>query len=98
MFTCLPGEADKALVGAAQAAVQCNERFGDSLDPKHAALCVQRFISQCPSMKCGTCGYRAEGKCRLHGHDAQSGDTCKNYRHEFVVVDEFAGELGIITE
>jgi len=98
-FTCKPGEADKALVGAAQAAVWCNERFGDNLDPKHAMQCVQRFIAQCPHMKCGTCGWRSEetGKCGLHNISVGAGDRCDHYRHEFKVVDDCTLNGGIIT-
>jgi len=89
-FTCRPGEADKALVGAAHAAELCNQRFGDNLDPKHAMACVKRFIEQCPHMKCRTCGWKnAEtGKCNLHGHSAADGGTCPQYKHVFNVVDD----------
>lgn len=89
-FTCLPGEADKALIGAAQAAVQCNERFGDNIDPAHATMCVRQFMRNVPSMKCRSCGWKDKrtGKCNFHGHDAQDGGTCPKFLHVFKVDDD----------
>lgn len=97
-FTCRPGEADKALVGAGAAAETCNERFGDNMDPKHAIACVKQFFSECPAMKCRTCGYRNKetGKCNMHGHTFVENGTCPQYRHEFVVKDDCDLNEGII--
>lgn len=85
-------------MGAAQAAVRCNERFGDNLDPRHAVACVQAFIKNCPSLKCKDCGWldKHSGKCRYHGHQANDAGTCPMFLHVFNVTDDVKLNGGII--
>lgn len=81
---------DVAIVTAGALTEEVNERFGDNLDPAHTIAALKTFFGSGVDLKCRSCGWRKSGTsfCTQQQCKTGDGETCKEFRHVFNVVDK----------
>ena len=77
-----------ALAGAGAATERINEQFGDSMDPDQVVREVDKFIRSGTDIRCRDCGWVKEGKCTMRGHTIDPGQSCSDFRHEYLILND----------